>query len=439
MGDEEVQKGWHEAVRAFRNAVSMLTDPALGAFTEALLVERFLTTLSPDLSLVDFSPFNVLPDDPADTPIAGSANTRVADDTAGQVIDPAIPVKPHVPLPSGQRDSLKGRVPLEERETETHPSVFSFRRRGERAADSHEPAVPGPQRGLTQKLVARKRTTSMAVEEPSHGQTVKNNQRDPAHGTEFSAPTSGHKAQRGIKAPLHHEAGTYPQSIDEPLHTMSVIGSLADNVLQQADTPVPGKTPKMQPTLSKVTRGDHLAQINSPTGELTEPKISESRHKDQLIQRASKTSPSRENDHTILHGQKQSARLADAHREIFGGSVFTLIDSLAESLLSSPGASATEIRQSQKSAFHRAEVSNQMPVADNFEKSPRLVCSAAASLPSTDIEQRRAAPLSMILSQLDELNETASGPGQQMDADTLASLINDVLVGQARRYGVDLS
>jgi hypothetical protein len=41
MGDEGVQKGWHEAVRAFRNAVSMLTDPALGVFTKALLVERF--------------------------------------------------------------------------------------------------------------------------------------------------------------------------------------------------------------------------------------------------------------------------------------------------------------------------------------------------------------------------------------------------------------
>jgi hypothetical protein len=268
---------------------------------------------------------------------------------------------------------------------------------------------------------------------------VKNNLRDLPHGAEFSAPTSGHTAQRGIKAPLHHETGTYSQSIDEPLHTMSLMDSLADNVLQQADSPVPGKTPEMQPTVNKVTRGDHLPQINSPTGELSEPKMSESPHKDQLIQRASKTSPSRENNHMISHGQKQSACSADAHREIFGGSAFTLIDSLAESLLSSPGASATEIRQSQKSASHRTEVSNQMPVADNFEKPRSLVCSAAASLPSTDIEQTRAAPLSMILSQLDELNETPSGPGQQMDADTLASLINDVLVSQARRHGVDLS
>lgn len=444
MCDEGVQKGWHEAVRAFRNAVNVLIQPAPGAFVDMMLVKRFLTTLSPDLPLVDFSPFNVLPDDPADgrrghAPITDSANTRAPDHTPEQVINPAIPVKPRVSLPSGQRSSLQGTVPLESVKSVTLPPVFSFQRRGERATHGHEPGDLAPQKGFTQNRVAKEGASSMPVEEPSHGQTVKNNQRDPAHGTEFSAPTSGHKAQRGIKAPLHHEAGTHPQSIDKLLHTMSVIGSLADNVLQQADSPVSGKTPEMQPTVSKVTRGDHLPQINSPTGELTEPKMSESPHKDQLIQRASKTSPSRENNHMISHGQKQSARSADAHREIFGGSAFTLIDSLAESLLSSPGASATEIRKSQKSASHRTEAPNQMPVPDNYRKSPPLVCSAAASLPSTDIEQTPAGPWSMVLSQLDELNKIPSGPGQQMDADTLASLINDVLVSQARRHGVDLS
>ena len=423
--------------------MSMLTDPAPGAFTEALLVERFPTILSPDLPLVDFCPFNVLPDDMADgrrghAPITGSVNTRALDDTIGQVINPASHVKPRVSLPSGQQSSLQGTAPFESVKSVTLPRVFSFQRRGESATHGHESSDLAPQRGLTQNRVAKERAGSMPVEAPRAGGTVKNNLHDLPHGAEFSVPTSGHKAQRDIKAPLHHEAGTYPQSIDEPLHTMSLMDSLADNVLQQADSPVPGKTPEMQPTVSKVTRGDHFPQIISPRGELTEQKMSESPHKDQLIQMASKAPVSRENDHAILHGQKQSARSADAHRGIFRSSVFTLIDSLAESLLSSPGASATEIRQSQKSASHRAEVSNQMPVADNYEKSPRVVCSAPASLPSMNIKQRRAGPWDMVLSRLDELNDMPSAPGQQMDADTLASLINDVLVRQARRHGVDV-
>jgi hypothetical protein len=137
-----------------------------------------------------------------------------------------------------------------------------------------------------------------------------------------------------------------------------------------------------------------------------------------------------------VYRAERGGDLPEPDREAFGGSAIALIESLAEHLLASQGTVAALSRSDEN--VPGVGTSTVSGVVDHPEETTALEHSSFALLESVyekPISEPTFGPAP---------SDTYKGvprvaSGQCMDAETFASLINDVLVEQARRRGVDLS
>lgn len=123
-------------------------------------------------------------------------------------------------------------------------------------------------------------------------------------------------------------------------------------------------------------------------------------------------------------------------REAYGGSAIALIESLTEHLLPSQGTVADLSRLDENTP--EVGASTVSDVVDPPEETPALDHSPFALLDSVHGESASGPTFGPAPS---DTYKGAPGvaSGRCMDAETFASLVNDVLVEQARRHGVDLS
>jgi hypothetical protein len=127
----------------------------------------------------------------------------------------------------------------------------------------------------------------------------------------------------------------------------------------------------------------------------------------------------------------------EPYHEVHSGSAIALIGSLAEHLLVSRAQTADSASAS--GAHHNGLVES-VPVHTGEQPEEEAVSdrSLFALLDSVDGEPADQLPSGSNRSDLVE-GIIDSAPDRYMDAQTIAALVNDVLVGQARRHGVELS
>jgi hypothetical protein len=138
-----------------------------------------------------------------------------------------------------------------------------------------------------------------------------------------------------------------------------------------------------------------------------------------------------------MPSDEQAVRSQEPGSKAYGSEAITLIGSLAEHLLVSKAQTADS---ASASGAHHNGLVRSVPAHAGEQPEEEAVSdrSLFALLESVDGEPADQLPSSSNRSDLVE-GIIDSAPDRYMDAQTIAALVNEVLVGQARRHGVDLS
>ncbi|GAK58613.1 hypothetical protein U27_05587 [Candidatus Vecturithrix granuli] len=404
------QKEWRETVRAFRNAVALLKNPDSELFADVSLGEQSLSILTLELPLVDFSPFSALPDDPGygkrtGVSRGGRNNKEKTHVIIEQALNPVSPAEPQISQSMSQKSNIQDRLYSESRESIAQPPVFSFRHCRECINDSHKSGDPMLKPELSHNLAPEQGTGSILAEK----------QQKPA--AEDEEPDL---------------------SNNKSLQPMSLMDNLTDALLHKTDSQMfhqASGTPLITNTFSE--RGA-LYQNHSPQSELSE--LGVNRPIDQAQSEIRKNAPptGEQNEYSI-HSKQNHPEHSTGFHSVIRSSAIELIDSLAEHLFSSWDNPTSDTHRIRWNASEERSDSTSVRMAENSDMPWSEDRSAIALTPHTEVKQTPVNSLNLLRSRLEELDVIASATGQQIDADTLASLINDVLVKQAQRYGVDLS
>jgi hypothetical protein len=122
----------------------------------------------------------------------------------------------------------------------------------------------------------------------------------------------------------------------------------------------------------------------------------------------------------------------EPNREAYGDSAIALIDSLAEHLLSPQVRTVGGLAAKAPAVPTGANTTGHLEEATTPERSP-----------FAPLDSGRGEPIGRLTTgpKPSDTNEEVPGVAfdRYVDAETFASLVNDVLVEQARRHGVDLS
>jgi hypothetical protein len=385
------RQAWREAVRSFRLAATMLKNPAPGLFAGIAIPEEALRNLTEELPLVSFSPFGALPGD-----IAYGRGEP-----------------PHRPAsrPSGRITEHQATRPVAQEST-VQPPVFSFRQSsasdvptGQRQPPRSAQGAPEDSTG-TGSAKERFRVSELKVREESAAVET-----GPDVSVHSRTTTDGHDIE------MEHGAGY------RSVYPMTLLNSLAEGVLGTVeqgtpDVPIrradmPGSVPldgrMVRPREpDRKARHDHGADDHTPTEPASPSLLPPAR--------------SRGPDISVPISGNLPAFDPEAH----GNSAIALIDSLAELVL----APEARIDESLPASGARGGGATAPVTARAWEQSGEEADLYLFAL-SDGAEGEGA-------------DQNPSGIAEEtfprrMDAEAFAALVNDVLVRQARRHGVDLS
>jgi hypothetical protein len=137
-----------------------------------------------------------------------------------------------------------------------------------------------------------------------------------------------------------------------------------------------------------------------------------------------------------VYHTERGGDLPEPAREAYGGSAIALIDSLTEHLLPPQGTVADLSRLDEN--MPGVGASTVSGVVDHLEETTALDHSPFALLEGMHEESNSGPTFGPAPSDMYK-GMPGVASGRCMDAETFASLVNDVLVEQARRHGMDLS
>jgi hypothetical protein len=481
IGDDRQQETWSEAVRPFRSAVNALSNALPGWFGEILAADELLSELMVELPLVGFAPFAALPEGlpqrahtlSPDMPRAAGRAPDLASEypVPRERAQPAAPGRTdriggqQPPAPKAERKageqipvfSLRGRQPVPGRGVEKGPPAGpgSGQERGAVPAEGSRPAGPGES---GPSLPASPKAQAAAGEElpGATSRKMEDARRHPhaaaTNGVEIlSAAQGGQRRQareEGPAAPASLSQRRPPQIPEgilpgeaEPWQPMPLLSQLADDALRRA-----GRAPAAPAEVQAAQwRSEPYAPYERPSPVAGQPaparggtpgpgRSADSEPAAGLeatralpatrpgAQEASGTSPSFSSGDA-----ERAARPAAVERLPGGDSVATLarINSLADDLLRSRYRSAGIVLQGRQNGV---EVQDAERLFSGQERS------AGVETGDRGGEQDEVA-----VPPLDALEGQGAMPGEQVDTETLAALINDILVEQARWHGVDLA
>jgi len=388
------RQAWREAVRVFRLAATMLKGPAPRLFADLAVPEGGLRNLTQELPLVYFSPFGALPNDIAYG--RGEPLQRLARDTdrsLGRITEHQAPR----PVASWLQ-----------------APVFSFRRGSASDVPAGRRQPPRSAQGAPEDSTgtggAKERFRVPGLKEREESAAVET---DPDVSVHSRTTTDGHD--------IETEHGAEYRSV----YPMTLLNSLAEGVLGTVEqgTPdvpirradVPGSVPPDERVVrprepDRKAGHDHAAEDRTPTEPASPTLLPPAR--------------SRGPDISV----PSSGGLSALDPEARGNSAIALIDSLAEQVLA-PG----------------------VRTGESLPASGDRGGGAAAPVPARALEQSgEVADLYLFPFDLSDgaegevADQNPSGIAEEtfprrMDAETFAALVNEVLVRQARRHGVDLS
>jgi hypothetical protein len=394
------RQAWREAVRTFRLAATMLKDPAPDLYAELAIPEVGLRDLAQELSLVAFSPFEALPDDVA-YGRGGEPHRPAAD--PGRISDRATGRGTAGAGPPGGSQDIPRAAPRRPYESTDQPPVFSFRRGGE--SGRQEPPL-------------RDREVR---DDPMSGSTTHGRFRaaEPKQGDRGREEPAAVETPPGAYAPagsgvtmdirdLESERGVEMLAAEQyrAIHSMTLLDGLAEDALGTAERQTPDShvPPSGVPVPRAARSQDSFGRVGDETREHRPSEFGSSPFSTSSqgpLDAVSDAARSRE-PNLLAPGP-------DGLPESFPRGAVPLIDALAEHLL-----------------VPNDQIAGSLPAGSVVDRSP------PASLDGADrisFSSGRSDP--------DPSNEAASDP--YMDAETFAALVNDALVRQARRHGVDLS
>ena len=375
--DNEQHRAWREAVRAFRLAVTALEDPAPGLFAN-LSVEEGLQGLMQEVPLVSFSPFDVLPDGV----LAGSdGRPHPPGDDSGRGSYPAVgrratPDGAGLPQTSGPSRPPRG-IP------------------GAALPQDHDPAVRPP-------VFSFRRSVPAAQRQPLQRSHTREDPTEEAKSTAYM----GHSSVPGPTPEDQQREG--PGAGDTWLDPPSAVspGAATDGrdleLDREADDHGPGKHSSSYPI--------------APDG---------------LADSFLKAARGRVPDLPVVG-------LYDPNHEAYGSSAIALIAALAEHLLVPRAQFSGSLPAS--GARDGGVVARSVPahVWERPEEEAVLDRPALALSDGADGEPAGRLPSGSDRTDLGGQSIEVA-PDRYMDAEIFAAFVNDVLVRQARRHGVDLS
>jgi hypothetical protein len=467
--DNERQRACREAVWAFRLAAIALKDPAPVLFAD-LSVEEGLQDLTQEPPLASFSPFEALPDgvlagldEPAYLSPGSSGSGGYLDPATGHG---AAPLAAGRLRPSGSsrgsRDLL-ATASSQYDESAVQPPVFSFRRSG--------PAVQRQPSQRNQDMIED--STKKAESKPYTGRSYipKPTPKDRRPGALVAVDAQGdlpgmvRPDAESDDARLDHGTGTHTADERVSDHPMTILNDLTDEALEavRSRTPEGDVRPSNTSPPQPVPPGEWMIRSLQPGQEVS--------GRDDGSERGvrSNTSGVRGLSHSVTPngladglletGDRRSdlsvqgsgdSPLGDVYRTEWGGdlpefdheaygggSAIALIESLTEHLLASQKTVAA-LSRPDENVPPGVGTSTISDVVDNPEETRALEHSSFALLESV-YEEPISGPTFGPASSDTYKGVPRVASGRCMDAETFASLVNDVLVEQARRHGVDLS
>ena len=423
------EKTWREAAQAYRNAVSMLAAPAPELFIDLALMETLLSSLMLELPLVNFSPFGALTEAPLDEanrydPRAHSSNSETSGVITAQDTGLGKSIGSLMPQPPGHTNDNVPMVSPDGSESVVEPPIFPLQRP---PATRHEKAT-------------RQDAETTQAHHGQEEQTIANTALDIL---DVSESDGGHLS--------HDEAGNTPQLAEASLKPMQLLNRLADEALRQisgsdsqgisgaSESEDDGvQSHPLNHFADSVTSGT-VAGPSKPIADKIRPGISEMRGATKEVS---------ENEEGVRSHEARPSTVTEpqSNQVAHDVSAVALIDSLAEHLLKYQETRTPETLYPHRNSSERMDASAAMRVVDDSDAIPHAQPSGAEHLRiihqpgATASSQMKVGQTYDVSPDLvRQLTEIVSASGHQIDADALASLINDILVKQARRHGVDLS
>lgn len=470
MTPNNERETWREAVRAFRLAATALKDPAPALFAD-LSVEEGLRDLMQEPPLVSFSPFDALPDGVLAGPdeqayLSGNSGSgRTLDPATGYGIAPleAGWTRPS-DSPRGPRD-LPAAALSRYDEPAVRPPVFSFRRSGpmaQRQPSQRNRDIPGDstEEAESRPFTGRFRIPEPATEDRQQGTPVAVDARvDPSGAVRPGVASDDRDAGFDRGAGVH----TPDERVSD--HPMTLVNDLADEALEavRSRTPDVDVRPSYTSLPQPVSPGERVIHSPEPSHEVhgrdagperrardhtsgtrgSPRSVTSNRPADGFLGVAEGRAPSLfvpgSGDSPLedAYHTERGDDLPEPDREAYGGSAIALIDSLTEHLLPSQVRTVADLSGLDENT-PGVGASTVSGVVDRPEETTALDHSPFALLDSAH-EKPTSGPTFGPAPSDTYKGAPGVASGRCMDAETFASLVNDVLVEQARRHGVDLS
>lgn len=374
-------------VRAFTRAGRVLTNPVANLLASLARAEE-LVDLAPPVPLVDVDPFRAVPEVPngaAPGPVPAERWARR--DAAA----------PPPPVSTPPRSTPRGSDPLPmvgagSSDALVQAPVFSFRKRGGEPAHAAEPQATQP-RGTGRPHLA-----------DAPGSFA---------GTSVAGDTPRQSVARA--AGLRQALAQLEQSAGEVLRQISPANSAGAPATAQASDELNKPGPQ-----SAAPRQSQLAQLVEEAQRLS------SQGNTAPVARAAPSDDAQ-------HGARVPRLAPPPAREVRGspapiaGSAVQMINAHAEHLLAAAAATAPDEPPLD------AQTTPPSPAAGMPDPAGHTMA------PRADEERAGPVPAPAALAQPDEPSLIERAFGRPLDAAGLAALVNEVLVEQARRHGVDLS
>jgi len=373
--DNERQRAWREAVQAFRLVTTALKDPAPALFTDLVAPEEGLR----DLLVRELSLVSFSPFGALPNDIAGSRSAPQPAEDPGRTLDY---VAGYGPTRSDAKD-LPRAVSSRDDEPAVRPPVFSFRR--------SDPA-------------ASHRRPSRREQEDTREGSVEEGGESASYTERFRVP-----GDRRLPPPVAGDAGLDPSGATRP-ETATDDHYDADSG-REVDDYTPGVRGSPRPMALLDSLADGFLEAEGWGSNL----------------------PVRGSGNSSEDAYRTERGIDLPEHETPGNSAIALIDSLAEYLLPAP---TVEDLPGSGGNTPGVAASTTPDVADHPEEA-----AAPDRTPFAFLDSAPGGPASDELVFSTKLSDEVSGivSDRHVDAGAFASLVNEALVEQARRHGVDLS
>ncbi len=408
----ERQTVLREAVQPFKQAVDKLTHPVLEVLADLSQLETYVDSLTIELPLVDFSPLDMLP---VSSPVQLSESADNGDKFSNSLLDIGYDERtssssqpPMHSLGGHERNPPLTPASSGSRTSTSQPPVFSFRRREHANTNRHQSASSGEQE---QSL------PSPSSESSAGPRSVVHNQERQTPGNKPDNKPDRNFEGRGSEISTNG-GGIQPRQATELFQSaIAQLDGLASDILLTADS------------VTSDRRTNSRSSVPQPIQSMTSDRNGLSSHTLSAISSLAEQ---------LLAPQ---ATAADGGPQLNPG----------KTLIMESGITARKVDAVGSQPLHHETFTP----SETVQWSQDLIAPPSLHHPAITLSsQAEGAALPSVLTGLEFAQPEASGivepkseligivkPGfhPPIEASRLAMLINDVLVEQARRHGVDLS